>query len=122
MTIQFGPFHVWNANVSGSARLDRDADGVLTVTVSVDNLQPNTTQGTAIQNGNCSYLSYTIYDLPSLHVDNNGHGASTITISRAKSIPDRKLPAASYGALGPVVRRASSGGCSSCRFCADQAE
>jgi hypothetical protein len=50
MTIQFGPFHVWNANVSGSARLDRDADGVLTVTVSVDNLQPNTTQGTAIQN------------------------------------------------------------------------
>jgi hypothetical protein len=89
MTIQFGPFHVWNANVSGSARLDRDADGVLTVSVSVDNLQPNTTQGTAIQNGNCTYLSYTIYDLPALHADNNGHATSTITISRAQSIPDK---------------------------------
>jgi hypothetical protein len=87
MTIQFGPYHAWNGNVSGNATLERDADGVLTVNLAMENLQPNTTQA-AIQNGNCTYLDYTVYALPQLQVDNNGHATTTITISHAQAIPN----------------------------------
>lgn len=96
-TTNLGPTSDASQNVTGTAYL-RQIGTTLLVHVDVAGLDPNTAHNEAIHLGNCSFLSYTIYGLPTLNADGSGNASSDITINNSQPMPNTGwYVAAQYG-------------------------
>jgi hypothetical protein len=86
-TANMGPTSDNNQNVTGRAYLREFSNNQLFVHIDVTGLQPNTSHNENINLGNCTYLSYVLYGLPTLNADGNGFASTDMTINNAQPIP-----------------------------------
>ena len=86
-TIKLGPNGAAGDNASGTATITRDpATKQLTVTLTVDGLEPGSAHPAHIHLGSCEAQGAVAVPLTSLQADANGHAESTTTAANAPDI------------------------------------
>jgi len=82
-----GPSPSQNQAVSGSAQLTL-SDRTLTVTLSLQGMEPKTTHSAHIHSGSCGDQGKVLYNLRPIVADASGKGTATTTIPNVSSMPD----------------------------------
>ncbi|GCE30539.1 hypothetical protein KDA_60230 [Dictyobacter alpinus] len=81
-----GPTTSPNENAIGNSKLSVEGK-VLTVTLNVSGLAPNSTHAAHIHAGDCNYTKQILYDLSPLQADSQGNATKTMSFNGVAGIP-----------------------------------